>query len=73
MAIMYENALLKAEVRSLREANSSFAKRRRAKKTRVQHGGTLAIGEAQGLLDQKDADRQLGEETRASSISIRRA
>ena len=73
MAIMHENALLKAEVRNLRKANSNLAKRRRAKKTRVQHGGTLAIGEAQDLLDQKDADRQLGEETRASSISTRRA
>ena len=67
MAIMHENALLRAEVKTLREANSSLAKRRRAKKTRLRQGGTLKIGEAQGLLDQKDVDTQLGEETRIRS------
>ena len=46
MAIMHENALLQAEVKTLREANSSLAKRRRAKKTRLRQGGTLEIGEA---------------------------
>lgn len=72
MAIIHENTVLKAQVRNLQEANNSLAKRRRAKKTRVQHGGTLAIGEAQDLLDQKDVDRQLGEETRANSSCARR-
>ena len=42
------------------------------KKTRVQHGGTLAIGEAQDLLNQKDIDRQLREGTRATSSCARR-
>ena len=73
MAIMHEVALLRAEVKTLREANSSLAKRRRANKTRVREGGTLSIGEGQDLLDQKDLDRQLGDETRASSSRARRA
>ena len=72
MAIMHENALLRAEVKTLREANSSLAKRRRAKKRRVREGGTLSIGEGQDILDQKDADTQLDEETRASSSRARR-
>ena len=72
VAIMHENALLKAEVRNLRTANSNLAKRRKAKKTRVQREGTLSIGEAQDLLHQKDTNRQLGEEMRASNISTRR-
>ena len=73
MAIMHEVALLKAENRTLREANSNLAKRRKAKKTRVRQGGTLEVDEAQDLLDQKDVDTQLGEETRASSSRARRA
>ena len=67
MAVMHELALLKAENRTLREANTSLAKRRRIKKSRLRQGGTLSIGEGQDLLDQKDVDIQLGDETRASS------
>lgn len=36
MAMIHEVALLQAEVKTLREANSSLAKRRRVKKTRLQ-------------------------------------
>ena len=70
--MMHENALLRAEVKMLREANSSLAKRRRAKKARLRQGGTLEIGEAQDLLDQKDVDTQLGEEMRTRSGRARR-
>jgi len=72
-AIIHENTLLKAENRALREANSGLAKRRRAKKTRIKLRGTLTVGDAQDLLDQKDINTQLGEETRASSSRTRRA
>ena len=64
---MHEVALLRAEVKTLREANTSLAKRRKAKRTRLQEGGALEIGKAQDLLDQKDADAQLKGETRTSS------
>ena len=54
-------------------AVDQFAKRRRAKKTHLRQGGTLSIGEGQDILDQKDVNAQLGEETRASSSRARRA
>ncbi len=40
-AIMYQMALLRTENQVLREANEALSKRRRAKKTRVQHKGPL--------------------------------
>ena len=48
---MHRVTLLEAEVRSLREANSSLVKRRKIKKKRIRNGGALAIGEAQDILD----------------------
>ena len=65
--MMHEVALLQAENKTLREANTSLAKRCKAKRSRLQEGGTLIIGEAQDLLDQKDVDIQLREETRTRS------
>ena len=44
MTLLYE------EVRTLRKANEALAKRRRAKKTRVQAGGALSIGDALSLI-----------------------
>ena len=46
IAIMHEVALLRAENKTLREANTSLAKRRKAKRSRLQEGGTLNISEA---------------------------
>ena len=51
MAVMYEVALLRSEVSSLCKANEVLSKRRRAKKTRVQLGGSLTIQDAKDLLD----------------------
>ena len=52
MAVMHEVALLRSEVSSLRKANEALSKRRRAKRTRVQLGGSLAIQDAQDVLGQ---------------------
>ena len=41
--MIHENTLLQAEVKTLREVNSSLVKRWRAKKTRLRQGGTLEI------------------------------
>jgi triosephosphate isomerase len=41
------------QVSSLRKANEALSKRRRAKKTRVQLGGSLTVQDAQDLLDQR--------------------
>lgn len=72
MAIMHENATLRAEVRILREANTSLAKRHRVKITHISQGSTLLIDEGQYILDQRDVDTQLREETLASSCRARR-
>ena len=45
--------LLTEEVRTLRDANVALAKRRRAKKTRLQQGGALSRKESQALLAEK--------------------
>jgi len=54
--------LLTSEVRTLRKANDALSKRRRAKKTRLQLGGALTVGDTQDLLTQKDVKEQLEEE-----------
>ena len=53
MAVMHQVTLLQAEVSSLRKANEALSKRRRAKRIRVQLGGSLAVQDAKDLLDQK--------------------
>jgi len=52
-AVMHQVALLRSEVSSLRKANEALSKRRRAKRTRVQLGGSLTVQDAHDLLDQK--------------------
>ena len=52
-AVMHQVALLRSEVSSLRKANEVLSKRRRAKRTRVQLGGSLTVQDAHDLLDQK--------------------
>ena len=52
MAVMHQVALLRAENVSLRKANEALSKRRRAKRTRVQLGGSLAVQDAQEVLGQ---------------------
>jgi hypothetical protein len=72
-AVMHQVALLRAENSSLRNANEALSKRRRAKRTRVQHGGSLSIQGAQDLLDQKAVDDQITQETQQSHGRVRRA
>jgi hypothetical protein len=65
--IMYQLALLKAENQNLREANEILSKRRRAKKTRLQDGGSLSQQDAQDLQDKKDVALQVEQERKANS------
>ena len=51
-AVMHQVALLRAENASLRKANEALSKRRRAKRTRVQLGGSLVVQHAQDVLGQ---------------------
>jgi hypothetical protein len=61
---MYQIALLRREIETLRKANEGLSKRRRAKKTHVRLGGTLAVQDAKDILDQKDINKQVAQETR---------
>ncbi|KAL0943508.1 transposase [Colletotrichum truncatum] len=60
-------ALLESEVQILREENAILSRRRRAKKTRLQKGGSLTISTGEDIQSQREADTQLQEETRRSS------
>ena len=62
MAVMHQVALLQAENTSLRKANEAISKRRRAKRTRVQLGGSLAVEDAKDLLDQKAVVGEVAQE-----------
>ena len=53
MAVMHQVALLRSENAALRKANEALSKRRRAKRTRVQLGGSLTIQGAQEALGQE--------------------
>ncbi len=52
MAVMHQVALLRSENAALRKANEALSKRRRAKRTRVQLGGSLTIQGVQEELGQ---------------------
>jgi hypothetical protein len=62
-AIMHQIVFLRREVETLRKANEGLSKRRRAKKTRVRLGGTLIVQGAEDILDQRDIDKQVAQET----------
>ena len=59
--------MLKAENQTLRQANQALSKRRRAKKMRLQQGGSLSQQEAQDLQDERDIVQQVEQELKASS------
>ncbi|KAJ0130623.1 Ankyrin repeat domain-containing protein 50 [Fusarium oxysporum f. sp. albedinis] len=58
-AIMHENALLRAELREVREANEILSRRRRVKRIRLQKRGVMTVGEARDLIDQMGVDMQV--------------
>ena len=53
--IAHRMTLIENELQTLRQANQALAKRRRAKKTHVRAGGALSVGDAQVLIDERDA------------------
>ena len=67
IAVMHQVALLQSEVSSLRKANEALSKRRRAKKTRVQLGGSLTIQDAQEVLGQRAVGGEGVQETQPES------
>jgi hypothetical protein len=65
-AIMHENALLRAKLREVQEANEILSRRRRAKEIRLQKGGVMTVGEARALINQMDVDMQVVAESSRS-------
>jgi hypothetical protein len=70
IAVIYEVALLRSEVSSLRKANEALSKRWRAKRTRVQLGGSLTIQDVQDLLDQKAVGGEEVQDTQLDGSSV---
>ncbi|KID80940.1 transposase [Metarhizium guizhouense ARSEF 977] len=64
--IMHRMALLRAEVETLRVANATLSKRRRARKTRLREGGSMIIAERQALQDERDVEQQLQQDIHES-------
>lgn len=60
--IMYRMALLQAEVAELREVNTTISKRRKAKRIRLQCGGSISKRDAQELRAPTDVAQQLQQE-----------
>ena len=69
----HELILLRAGNRELRAANEAQSKRRRAKKSRLQQGGSLSIQEAEDLVAEKKVGEQLNEEIRRGDRYVDRA
>ena len=61
------DSIKRAELKDLRTANEVLSKRRRAKKTRLEAGGSLSMREAKELIAEKDVSEQLKDETSRSS------
>ena len=77
-AHQHEMALLRTEVRDLRDANHILSRRRRERKTRLRNGGSMTIDEGIALIDQKEVDSQVvaessrrGGRARSTQLGIR--
>lgn len=71
--IAHRLTLMEAEVRELQEANVALGKRRRAKKIRLQDGGSISVSESRRILAEKGiVDEQSGEEGENGGPSKRR-
>jgi hypothetical protein len=66
-AIMHQNALLKAKVQILRQANETLSKQRRAKKIHLSKGGKITLDEGRDEMDQRDVNAQVVAESLRNS------
>jgi hypothetical protein len=64
---MHSLALIQSEVHLMRGELETLSKRRRAKKTRLRHGGSLSVGEADDIQAQNEVNAQVKQETQHSS------
>jgi type I site-specific restriction endonuclease len=63
---MQEMALLRAEVRDLREQNTALSRTKRIKRSRLQDSAKMTIGNSQSQIDQVDVDTQVVAESSRS-------
>ena len=54
--------MMSEQIRTLQDANIALAKRRRAKRTRVQLGGALSIEDSQVIIEEKQKGKRLAGE-----------
>ena len=57
-AMAHKIIIMEDRIRTLEKANIALAKRRRAKRTRVQLGGALSIEESQSIIDEKEKGKR---------------
>jgi hypothetical protein len=60
----YKLVLLEAELKDIQTANKVLSKRRRAKKTRLQQGGSLSFQEAEDLVAVEEVNTQINAEVK---------
>jgi hypothetical protein len=71
--IMHQIALLKSEVKTLRDENALLSRRRRAKKTRLREGGSMTLQDGQLLESRNHIEVVIKQETQRDGGSRRRA
>ena len=62
MAIIHEVALLRSRITELEEANKRLSKHCKAKKTRLQKGGSLSVQEVEDLVAQTNMGSRQSDE-----------
>jgi hypothetical protein len=68
----HQITLLNDRVRTLEKANIALAKRRRAKRSRVQLGGALSIEDSQAIIEEKQkGKRPAGEMAGGAEEAVR--
>lgn len=65
-SVMHKMVLMKDRIRQLEEANRIISKRRKAKRSRIQAGGSLELQTAKEILGERDVEKQLAEEIRVA-------
>ena len=70
LAIMHEVALLRSRITELEETNERLSKRRKAKRTRLQKGGSLSVQGAEDLVGRINVGSQQSEEIGSGSGQV---
>lgn len=71
--IMHRFALMEARMKMLEDENAVLSKRRRAKKTRLQHSQSMTLGEGQDLIARREVNTELTKETQENRGHVGRA